>query len=233
MTLNPTANTNAFEQPFISDQTYLPDQLIAGGFPRVTQGSATISTQSAVLPRGTVLGQQTVGTLTGAAKGGNTGNGTMGTVTSVGTSSPPQTGVYTITFTAATAFNVFDPNGRELKPGVTGSAYSDAISFTITAGGTAFVAGDGFTVTVAAGTGNYIPAVATAVDGSAVPSAILANQTDATGGAANAGIYYTGEFNQNFVTYDNSFTLAQLAVLLRPFSIFLKNAVTAADPSGE
>lgn len=234
MALTINNNTNAFEQPFISDQTYLPDQLIAGVFPRVTVGNATISTQSAVLPRGTILGQQTVGAITSAAKtGGNTGNGTMGTVTAVGTMPPAAPGKYTVNFTAATAFTVTDPNGRQLSTGVTGTAYSDIVSFTITAGGTAFVAGDGFVITVAAGTGNYIPAVATAVDGSAVPSAVLANQTDATGGAANAGIYETGEFNVNYVTYDNSFTLATLTTLLRPLSIFLKPAVVAADPSGE
>lgn len=231
MTLTVNNNTNAFEQPFISDQTYLPDQLIAGVFPRVTHGTATISTQSAVIPRGTILGQQTVGAATATAKGGNTGNGTISAVTKVGTSSPAQVGTYVVTFTAATAFNVFDPKGRELGQGVTGTVFSDDISFTITAGGTAFVAGDGFNIAVAAGTGNYIPTVATAVDGSAIPSAILANQTDATGGAANAGIYYTGEFNVNYVTYDNSFTLANLTILLRPFSIFLKSAITAADPS--
>ena len=233
MTLTVNNNTDAFEQPFISDQTYLPDQLIAGVFPRVTQGQATINTQSAVLPRGTILGQQTVGTITSAAHSGNTGNGTMGTVTAVGTSKPAQVGVYNVKFTAATAFNVFDPTGREIGQGVTGSAFSQDVSFTITAGGTPFAAGDSFQITVAAGGGDYIPAVATAVDGSAIPSAILANQTDATGGAANAGVYYTGEFNQNYVTYDNSFTLAQLTTLLRPFSIFLKPAVSAADPSGE
>lgn len=81
-----------------------------------------------------------------SAPGANTGNGTLGTLSVVAATA--QSGAYLVKFTAATAFNVYDPNGRELLPGTTGVAYSDGgIAFTITAGGTAFVAGDSFTVT--------------------------------------------------------------------------------------
>lgn len=84
----------------------------------------------------------------GAATGGNTGNGTMTAGPTV-TAGVAQSGAYTIKFTAATAFQVLDPNGRQLANGATGVAYSDGgIGFTITAGGVAFVAGDSFTVTV-------------------------------------------------------------------------------------
>jgi len=82
-----------------------------------------------------------------SAPGANTGNGTMSAPTV--TAGVAQNGAYTVKFTAATVFSVFDANGRELLPGNTGAAYSDGgIGFTITAGGTAFVAGDSFTVTV-------------------------------------------------------------------------------------
>ena len=107
-------------------------------------------------------------TVAGAANGGNTGTGTMtaGPTVVAGTA---QNGAYSIKFTAATTFNVFDPNGRELMPGSTGVAYSDGgIGFTITAGGTAFVAGDGFTVTV---TNQTIP----------VPNAYFNGPGDSTG----------------------------------------------------
>lgn len=93
---------------------------------------------------------QAAATIASAVKaGGNTGTG----IVSAGPTVTPATainGVYTVTFTGATTFNVFDPNGRALQPGNTAQAYSDGgIGFTITAGATAFVAGDGFTVTVA------------------------------------------------------------------------------------
>lgn len=78
--------------------------------------------------------------------GANTGNGTLGTLSV--NAATAQVGAYTVKFTAATVFSVFDPNGRELLGGTTGVAYSDGgVAFTITAGGTAFVAGDSFTVT--------------------------------------------------------------------------------------
>jgi len=76
--------------------------------------------------------------------GTNTGNGTIGAISA---GAALKNGSYTVKFTAATAFNVFDPNGSAMAAGVTGTAYTDAqIGFTITAGGTAFVAGDSFTI---------------------------------------------------------------------------------------
>ncbi|WCM21367.1 hypothetical protein NDK50_07940 [Paraburkholderia bryophila] len=78
--------------------------------------------------------------------GSNTGNGTIGTLSATSAATP---GAFKVTFTAATAFNVTDPNGIALKAGATGAAYTaEGLTFTITAGGTAFVAGDSFTVTV-------------------------------------------------------------------------------------
>lgn len=78
--------------------------------------------------------------------GTNTGNGTIGTLS---VASPAKVGVHTVTFTAATAFTVKDPNGLVMGTGATGTAFSaGGVTFTITAGGTAFVAGDTFNITV-------------------------------------------------------------------------------------
>ncbi len=100
------------------------------------------------------------------------------------------------------------------------------------------------TVTIGAGTlargtvlgkvtasGNYIQSVAGAADGSQNPVAILADAADASGGAVQAGVYLTGEFNANALTFDASWTVATLKAALRPLGIFLKNAVSAADPT--
>lgn len=86
-------------------------------------------------------------TVASAANVGNTGNGTLGTLSV--TAGSAQNGAYQILFTAATTFTVTDANGRQLNTGKTGVAYSDGgVTFTITAGGAAFIAGDGFSVTV-------------------------------------------------------------------------------------
>lgn len=78
------------------------------------------------------------------ALAGNTGNATVGTL-SLGTL--PVAGNYLVVFTAATAYNVFDPTGAFVGTGATGTAFaSTGVNFTITAGGTAMVRGDGFNI---------------------------------------------------------------------------------------
>lgn len=58
-------------------------------------------------------------------------------------------GTYSLVYTSATAFTVTDPNGATAT-GSNGVAFSAlGIAFTMTAGGTAFVAGDRFTITCA------------------------------------------------------------------------------------
>jgi hypothetical protein len=81
--------------------------------------------------------------------GANTGNGTFGTITAA--DSAP-IGGYLVLFSAATVFAVYRPDGTKLNTvGGTGTAFVDGgLSFTITAGGTAFVANDSFIITVGA-----------------------------------------------------------------------------------
>lgn len=99
---------------------------------------------------GTVLGRQLVGATAAAlALGTNTGNGTFGAITVGGLA---QLGAYSVEFDDATHFVVSDPGGLEVGHGTTGVAFSaGGLGFTITAGGTAFVPGDSFTVTVTQG----------------------------------------------------------------------------------
>lgn len=226
MTLSVSTIGDNPQQPGITAETYVPDQLIAGNL-KLVSGTGTLA--SGTLARGTVLGQRAIGTATAAAKaGGNTGNGTVSAVT-VGANAA--TGIYALTALSATDFEVVAPNGDRLAELTVGAAYADQIGLTITAGGTAFVAGDGFNVTVAAGDGSYVESVKTATDGSQNPVAILADYADASGGAVACGVYLMGEFNQAAITYDASWTLAALTAALRPLSIFLKSSVSAADPT--
>jgi hypothetical protein len=119
---------------------------------------------------GQVLGQITKGAITAAAKsGGNTGNGTC-TALSLGVAA--KVGAYTLTFTAATAFTITDPNGVQLANGVNGAYVDLQINLTITAGGTAFVAGDGFVITVAAGSNKWVQVGPSNVDGSQAAAGI-------------------------------------------------------------
>lgn len=77
--------------------------------------------------------------------GGNTGNGTMSAVV---LNPAAKNGVYRLRMLTATTYSVTDPDGYQHLAGATGVAYVDDMSFTLTAGGTPFVAGDGFDITV-------------------------------------------------------------------------------------
>lgn len=161
-----------------------------GGF-LVSEANGHLSRDQVTLVSGTnylagmVLGKITTGaTATSAAMGTNTGNGTMGAVTL--TTVPTQIGTYDVTFTAATAFTVTAPNGATAT-GSTGSAFSGlGLGFTITAGSTAMVAGDGFDIVTTAKVGAA----------SAAATAKASNTGDATcgtvscnGPAAQVGVY--------------------------------------------
>lgn len=121
---------------------------------------------------GRILGRKTLGAGSSAVKasGANTGNATMSAIT-IGPGAKP--GVYQVRHTAATAFDVIDPDGFKLKSGATGTAYADDIGFTETAGGTPMVAGDGFDVTVAEGNGNYVAYDPDATSGAQTIAGIL------------------------------------------------------------
>lgn len=136
-----------------------------------------IASGSGVLKPGAVLGKVATGAATAEANGGNTGNATMSEVT---LKAGAKAGVYTVTFTAATKFDVHDPDGFKIKSGTTGTAYSDDLGFTITAGGTAMVAGDGFTISVVPGAAKYAPFDPSKSDGSEVAAAVLYEGCDAT-----------------------------------------------------
>ncbi|WP_051960435.1 head decoration protein [Devosia riboflavina] len=115
------------------------------------------------LAAGTVLGKIRVGDINVVAKaGGNTGNGTVSAVTA---KKGAKAGTYRVDFTAATKFDVVDPEGYRIKSGSTGTAYNDDLGFTITAGGNAFVAGDAFDIVVELTDGAYGPLDLTAGNG--------------------------------------------------------------------
>jgi len=216
-------NTSA---PFSRAETYIPDQLIAGKFGLVTQ---PITVSAGVLSRGTVLGQiASYGVVSEA--GTNAGNGT---ISAVSPGADALLGSYTITATAPTTFAVTNPEGTVLTAEATvGTAYASTdINFLLTAGSTPFVAGDSFTVTVEDSIGTFIECVKTATDGSQVPVAVLVDNVDASAGAVDSAAYVAGEFNARAMIYDASWTIPLLRTALRPYAIYVKSSLSAADPS--
>ncbi len=122
------------------------------GWPGVANTPVYIRTAlDSAVPAGVVGGIEAVpdpnATVVGTANTGNTGNGTIGTLSLL---SLGKNGTYTVSFTSATAYNVYDPSGALVGTGATGTAFNagNQIQFTITAGGTAFAKGDGFSIVV-------------------------------------------------------------------------------------
>lgn len=236
----PTVYGDNIQRPSANGELYVPDQLIAGDAKLVTT-NVTLKSGQGVVKRGTVLGVVTIGAATSAAKGGgNTGTGTfvLDVTTPVLINAIP--GIYTLRNILVAAnsgtFRLTDPKGVVLGDYViTGGAggsvlVNDRIKGVITDGGVDFILGDGFDVTLAAGNGKAIVSVATAVDGTGVPVGILVDDTDTTADAI-AGMYQTGEFNGNAITYDASWTLATITAALRIYNIFVKPSLQAINPT--
>lgn len=79
--------------------------------------------------------------------------------------------------------------------------------------------------------GKYIVSVKSANDGSQNPAAVLADDVDATSADATGGAYLTGEFNENALTMDATWSAATLRPVFRQVGIHIKSAVIAADPT--
>jgi len=127
----------------------------AGGF-MVSEAPGRYSRQSILIAAnqnliaGQILGMAKAGSGSfaagaAAAVSGNTGNGTV-SAPSVGVG--VQAGSYRLQAISASAWEVFDPSGNMIGEAKNAAAFAGQIGFTITAGGTAFVAGDAFTVLV-------------------------------------------------------------------------------------
>lgn len=113
---------------------------------------------SGILKAGTLIALITAANaLTPTAAGGNTGNGTIGSVT---VTSAAITGNYLLTITEAAAnagtFEVVDPMGLPLGEGTVGMPFiGGGLTFTLADGSTDFVVDDAFTLAVLANLGEY------------------------------------------------------------------------------
>lgn len=159
------------------------EALLSEGDGSISREAVTIVSGTGVLEAGTVIGKITTGTSASAAAfAGNTGNGTMGTIT---VSAGALVGAYQLTFiepaTDAGTFQVEDPTGKVIGTGNVAAAFSKGgLAFTLADGATNFVAGDGFTITVAAGSGKWAGYDDGNADGTQVAAGVLMQKVDAT-----------------------------------------------------
>ena len=171
------------------------------------------------LKAGAVLGR-VLGTATPAANAGNTvGSGTIGAVT---LGAGVKAGVYKLTCiepaSNAGVFELEGPDGIVVSSKVTVAvAYAGPLGFTIS-DATDFVAGDGFTITVAlAGDdANQVKLSATAAtDGSHLPQVVLMHDADATAAPVEVLAYPRGDFASSALSYGAGHSLATVREPLR------------------
>lgn len=200
----------------VNTQTQSTTQLFAGDFPRVTK-AITILT-GLVLAAGTLLGKILLGAATAAAKtGDNTGNGTLTLDSTTPILAGAKAGVYKVRVIRAAIAAIGetspamkaiaelkDPDGKVLEvfdvPTTPGITISNQVKFTMVEGSSAFALGDGFDITIAAGSGKYKAYDADNLDGSQYPELVLAEDIDSSDGDVKAVAYASGHFNEAAVT---------------------------------
>lgn len=205
-----------------ASSAFTPDRLIAGNAHLlVAIAVSLLSGQN--LARGAVLGKASIGAASTAFAG--TGNGaiTMDATTPIRPGA--KVGAYAATCITAAAnggtFRVEDPDGNVLGDVAVGATFDDDIKFVIADGATDFIVGDKFTITVAAGSGKYLLSAAAAIDGSAVPDVVLAEDGDASAGDKTALAYTRGDFNERALTLGAGHTAASIREGLRAKGIVL------------
>ncbi|WP_322095139.1 head decoration protein [Paraburkholderia bannensis] len=202
-------------------QTPLNEYWHAGGFlisearGHRSRDVETIGGAVQVYP-GTVLGAQ-AGGVTAAWPGNaeqednNTGNGTIamaGTPVVTGA----QLGIYSAVATAPTTFAVTDPYGNAVGTATAGTAFSNQVAFTITAGATPFVAGDEFSIEVEAISEVFVPLNPSASDGSQDAAGIAFGFTDATNNDKPGTVVKRAcEVNASELLWPTASTEAQIA----------------------
>lgn len=178
-----------------------------------SRDTITILSGAGVVKAGTVLGliaaAVAAGSAVAAADAGNTGNGVLTMDATTPVLAGAKAGVYRAVCIEPGAnvgtFAVFDPDGVEIgRHVVAGAAFATQIKFTIADGATDFVAGDAFSITVAAGSLKYVPAPhAEQADDSDTPRAINLYEVDATSADVKvAAITRDAEVNGKLLTYE-------------------------------
>ena len=171
---------------------------------------------------GQILGRIGVPSLeisSAAAAAGNTGNGTLALDGTAPVSASAIDGVYVVEYLTATTFHVIDPNGKVVDHGVNGATFNNQVKFVITAGGTAFAAGDRFNITVGVvdlGDENFVPLNLSATDGSqnAAAIAIYPVVTGSGQTAKISAVRRQAEVRQSDLTFPSGATAAQISEIV-------------------
>lgn len=202
-----------------SSTSYAPAALIVPG---TLPLNGKYSLASGTLNAGAVLGV-VMDTPVAAAVAGNTGNGTIGTLSML---AGVKEGVYKIMCIEPASnggvFEVSDPDGYTIGRAVVASAFANQIGFTIADGATDFVAGDSFTFTVTPLAGPVVKlSVAAATDGSGTPRLVLMHAADAALAAVECLAYERADVIESALSFGAGHTADTVRAALRARGIVL------------
>lgn len=146
------------------------------------------------------------------------GNGVL-TIADPAVSSRVKDGVYTAVCiepaSNAGTFEVRDPAGKVIGTATVGVAFNKEVKFTIADGSTDFVAGDTFSLTVAADAGDYqfVDYDPVGTDGSEIPAAYSPYEVTTASDATKAAVVLSRmcELNGNCIAWPSGITDAQKA----------------------
>ncbi|MGZ3272382.1 MAG: head decoration protein [Caulobacteraceae bacterium] len=204
-------------------QTPLTENLHDGGF-LVSEDYGHRSRDKGVLTgakflAGTVMAQISLGAASSAVKasGANTGNGTFVLDATTPILAGAKVGLYTLRCIATAAnggtFRLRDPDGFVINDYViTGGAggtvtVGDKIKGVLTDAATDFVLGDGFDVTIAAGSNKWVAFDPTGLDGRQNPRGFNLYTTDASAAdKTSAMIVRAAEFNISEILWGSNVT---------------------------
>lgn len=193
--------------PVQTERNYLGDWLKFEADNHYSRDIVTVLAGSGAdraLLTGMVLGRISKGVAASAAVAGNTGNGTITAAPAVGQAAKP--GIYRVVCIEPAAdggkFAVEDPDGILIGVATVGVEFTTHLTFTIADGAADFVAGDSFTITVAAGSGKVKQIDFAATDGSNAACGILLLDTTAPDGTDRSGVAIV----RNAIVSDNGIT---------------------------
>lgn len=175
--------------------------------------------ESQTIVPGAVLGKRAiVADVTAGQSFAGTGNGVL-TFADPAVDANVQDGVYKVTCVTAAGnggvFRVEDPSGNFVANATVGTAFTAQLNFTIADGGTDFVVGDTFSITVAADAADFEYAAhnPAATDGTekAAAIALYAATTASSESAKISAIARGAEVNGNLLTWKASIAAADKA----------------------
>jgi hypothetical protein len=215
-------------------ETFTPDNLVISGLPQITEDK-TLKVSAGALVRGTVMGKITKGAVAAAvAAGGGTAGANTGAGTCVIDATTPllaggKPGTYHVQFTAATAFYVIGPDGNVIGSAAALGTFAKQIKFVLANSGTAHVAGDGWDIAVAAGSGQIAAYDSTAIDGTEEPDSILLEDVADVAATQAALVALSGEFSSGALVFAHSGdTAAAIKDKLRDKNIYIKDTRAVA-----